>query len=55
MKADPVLFMAYEYGSAVGLPASEVLKLPVAEFTTGFMAYRAVRNELIESHGNHNA
>ena len=48
MKSDTVLYLAYEYGCAIGMPASEVLKLPVAEFTTGFAAYRSLRGELIE-------
>jgi len=48
MKADAALFLAYEYGATVGIPASEVLKLPVAEYTTGFMAYMTLKAEMIE-------
>mgnify|MGYP006413728981 CR=1 FL=1 len=47
MRADAGLFYAYEYGTAIGLPASEVLKLPVDEIQ-GFLAYRKIRNELSE-------
>lgn len=55
MMQDAGLFMAYEYGTAIGMPASEVLKLPVEEYTTGYMAYLARRSELIEEHASHHA
>lgn len=52
MKADAGLFMAYEYGSTVGLPASAVLSLPVAEYTTGFMAYLRLKKEMMDDASN---
>lgn len=48
MKADTGLFLAYEYGLATGQPASAVLQLPVAEYTTGFLAYLKVKAEMME-------
>ena len=48
MKADPALLMAYEYAGFIGRPVSEVLNLPVVEYTTGFMAYRKIKAELFE-------
>ena len=39
MMSDDGLYFAYEYGTAMGMPASEVLKLPVAEYTTGYIAF----------------
>ena len=49
MMADASLFLAYEYAGHIGRPASEVLELPVAEYTTGFLAYRKTRAALMES------
>ncbi|WP_299077940.1 hypothetical protein [uncultured Paraglaciecola sp.] len=43
--------MAYEYGAQFGLPVSDVLKLPVDEYTTGLVAYRKIRGELVEDNG----
>lgn len=48
MRADTGLFLAYEYGMATGLPASAVLQLPVAEYTTGFLAYLQVKAEMMD-------
>jgi len=52
MKQDTSLFMAYEYATAVGMPVSEVIKLPLAEYTTGFMAYQKLKLEMIESNAH---
>ena len=52
MKSDQALFMAYAYGTAVGTPASEVMKLPIAEFTTGYLAYLKVCEELASQNGS---
>jgi len=50
MKADAVLYLAYEYGEAIGRPASEVLLLPVDELI-GFIAYRKLKAEIIRDAG----
>lgn len=55
MRADTGLYMAYEYGTAIGMPASEVLKLPIAEYTTGYLAFCNIKKELIEEHGTNHA
>ena len=47
MKADADLFLAYEYGSAIGRPASEVLLLPRLELL-GFVAHRKIVKELMD-------
>lgn len=49
MMTDASIFMAYEYAGFIGRPASEVLKLPVAEYTSGFMAYRKIKSELLSN------
>ena len=49
MKADAVLFMAYEYGAAIGRPASETLHYPVDELI-GYMAHQKIKQEIIEDH-----
>ncbi len=48
MKADALIFMAYDYGVAIGRSASETLKLPVDEML-GFYAYLAVKKEGAEN------
>jgi hypothetical protein len=47
MRADADLFMAYEYGTAVGLPASAVLKLSRAEMY-GYLAHQSLKREMLE-------
>ena len=47
---DAGLFMAYEYAGFIGRPASEVLTLPVQEYTSGFLAYRKIKADLM--HGD---
>jgi hypothetical protein len=48
MKTDAGLYLAYEYGLATGQPASAVLQLPVAEYTTGFLAYLRIKADMME-------
>lgn len=50
MKSDALTFLAYEYGEAIGRPASEVINLPVDELL-GFVAYRKHKKALL-SNGN---
>lgn len=46
MRSDALLFMAYDYGIAIGKSASETLKLPVAEIR-GFYAYQKIKAESV--------
>ena len=48
MKADGLIFMAYDYGIAIGRSASETLKLPVDEML-GFYAYLAIKKEAADN------
>ena len=48
MKRDEDLFWLYEYGESVGLPASQVIHLPVSELR-GFIAYRQIKAELMDN------
>ena len=48
MIADAGLYWAYEYGTAIGLPASEVMKLPIDELH-GFLAYRKLKSEYMNN------
>lgn len=45
MKSDALLFMAYDYGAAIGRSASEVLQLPIAEIM-GYYSYLRCRDQL---------
>lgn len=45
MKTDALLFMAYDYGVAIGRSASETLQLPIAEIT-GYYAYLRCRGDM---------
>jgi len=46
MKTDAYLFCCYDYGSAIGRPASEVMKLPVRE-VLGYYAYLKIKTESV--------
>lgn len=46
MKADAVLFLAYEYGTAIGRAASEVLDLPMDELM-GFVVHQKIKSEMM--------
>jgi hypothetical protein len=48
MTADADLFWLYEYGDSVGLPASEVINLPLTELR-GFIAYRKIKADLMDN------
>jgi len=50
MKADPALYLAYDYGGHIGKPASEVLDLPIDELY-GYVAYCIRKAELIDNAG----
>ena len=42
------MFLAYEYGCAVGIPASEAMKLPIRELE-GYIAYKRLRNKTMDN------
>lgn len=48
MKSDALIFMAYDYGIAIGRCASETMKLPVDEML-GYYAYQAIKKEAADS------
>jgi len=45
--SDGLIFMCYEYGSAIGRSASEVLELPIDEIL-GYFAYKRAKKNLTD-------